>query len=185
MKTHPRKSRTPSPKSRARRSAGSKPTANFYTDVIQADPRFNSVELVDAVDLLEPNLRAKVKSIIDDAKAHGLDFMVYETYRSQARQKQLYDQGATHLKSVGVHHYGLACDIVKSINGQPSWKGDFSLLGRLARQYGLIWGGDWGRPDLPHSFVDAVHVQWCSISRQAELFRGTWYPEAGYDPYGD
>jgi hypothetical protein len=159
--------------------------ANFYKDVIRADARFNSVELINAVDLLEPTMRAKVKSIIDDAKAYGLDFMVFETFRSAARQKKLYDQGATQLKKVGVHNYGLACDIVKSINGQPSWKGDFSLLGRLAQQHGLIWGGDWGRPDLPHSFVDAVHVQWCSISRQAALFRGTWYPVEGYDPRAD
>lgn len=157
----------------------------FYQDVIQRDPRFNSVDCISAIDLLEPTVRTKVQSIIADAKAHGFDCMVFETYRSQARQKQLFDQGATELKKVGVHHYGLACDIVKSVNGQPSWKGDFSLLGRLAKQYGLIWGGDWGRPDLPHSFVDEVHVQWCSLNRQAALFRGEWYPVAGYDPYAN
>jgi hypothetical protein len=153
--------------------------SNFFTDVIQPDPRFNSTDCISTLDLLEPIMRGKVQSIIADAKAHGFDCMVFETYRSQARQQQLFNQGATQLRKVGVHHYGLACDIVKSINGQPSWKGDFSLLGRLARQYGLIWGGDWT------SFVDEAHVQWCSLKRQADLFRGTWYPAAGYDPYAD
>jgi len=158
---------------------------NFFQDVIQPDPRFNNVDCISALDLLEPTMRGKVQSIIADAKAHGFDCMVFETYRSQARQQQLFNQGATELRKVGVHHYGLACDIVKSVNGQPSWKGDFSLLGRLARQYGLIWGGDWGRPNVHHSFVDEVHVQWCSLARQADLFRGAWYPVVGYDPYAD
>jgi hypothetical protein len=95
----------------------------------------------------------------------------------------LFNQGATKLRKVGVHNYGLACDIVKSINGQPSWKGDFSMLGQLARDHGLIWGGDWGNPTIHHTFVDAVHVQRCTVSRQAALFRGDWYPDDAYDPY--
>jgi hypothetical protein len=110
--------------------------------------------------------------------------MVYETYRSRQRQKLLFDRGATKLEQVGVHHYGLACDIVKSVNGQPSWKGDFSFLGRLAKKHGLIWGGDWGRPGSPNRFVDAVHVQRCAVARQKRLFAGTWYPDDSYNPYG-
>jgi hypothetical protein len=45
---------------------------------------------------------------------------------------------ATKLKTVGVHHYGLACDLVKDIAGEPSWKGDFAFLGRLAKKHRLI-----------------------------------------------
>jgi hypothetical protein len=156
---------------------------NFYTDVISKDPRFKSTDRIADMNLLEPVTRQKVEAIIADAKAHGLDLMVFETYRSQARQELLFNQGATKLRKVGVHNYGLACDIVKSINGQPSWKGDFSMLGQLARDHGLIWGGDWGNPGIHHTFVDAVHVQRCTVSRQAALFRGDWYPDDAYDPY--
>ena len=78
-----------------------------------------------------------VQAIIEDANAHGIKLMIFETFRSQERQAFLFDQGATRLKKVGVHHYGLACDLVKDINGEPSWKGDFSLLGTLAHQHGL------------------------------------------------
>jgi len=39
--------------------------------------------------------------------------------------KKLFAQGATKIKTVGVHHYGLACDLVKDIGGEPSWQGDF------------------------------------------------------------
>lgn len=153
--------------------------SNFFQDVIRADPRFKSVDRISALDLLEPTMRGKVQSILADAKAEGFDCMVFETYRSQARQQDLFEQGVTKLQKVGVHHYGLACDIVRRVNGQPSWDGEFSVIGRLARTYGLIWGGDWT------TIVDEPHVQWCSLKRQAALFRGAWYPVAGYDPYAD
>src|SRR6266566_7567724 len=156
---------------------------NFYTDVISKDSHFNSAKRVADLSLLETITRRAVEAIIADAKVHGLELMVFETYRSQARQEQLFNQGATKLRTVGVHHYGLACDIVTVVDDEPSWKGDFSLLGQLAHEHGLIWGGDWGEPGKPHSFIDAVHVQRCTIARQASLFRGVWYPDESYNPY--
>jgi hypothetical protein len=156
---------------------------NFFADVIEKNPNFEGLDRVADLNLLEPITRQKVQSILEEALARGLKLMVFETYRSQARQEALFEQGATQLQQVGVHHYGLACDIVKSIGGQPSWKGDFSLLGELARAHGLIWGGDWGSPGRPHQFVDLVHVQRCSIAKQAALFKGRWYPADDYDPY--
>ena len=156
---------------------------NFYTDTITKDSRFHSTGPVADASLLEPVTRNLVQAIIADAKTHGIELMIFETYRSQERQSLLFDQGATKLKQVGVHHYGLACDLVKSVGGHPSWKGDFSLLGHLAHQHGLIWGGDWGNPNVRHTFVDDDHVQRCTIARQAALFSGRWYPDGNYDPY--
>jgi hypothetical protein len=159
--------------------------ANFYTNVIEPDPRFDSKARIDDIDLLEPVTRALVQAIVSGAQALGFPVMVYETYRSQARQEELFAIGATQLRLVGVHHYGLACDIVKMVNGEPSWKGDFSFLSHLARAHGLIWGGDWGDATARHSFVDVVHVQRCTVARQVGLFRGEWYPDASYNPYED
>ncbi len=159
--------------------------SNFYNDVIVKDKRFNSTERINDLMLLEPVTRQIVQTIIADAKAHGMDLMVFETFRSAARQQLLFKQHATKLQKVGVHNYGLACDIVKSINGEPSWKGDFSLLGQLAHAHKVIWGGDWGTPNIHHSFLDNDHVQRCSIAKQAALFNHTWYPDANYDPYTD
>ena len=159
--------------------------STFFTDVIQPSPLYNSTQRVASLDLLEPTFRQKVEGIIADAAAHGRHLMVFETYRSQARQHQLFLQGVTKLATVGVHHYGLAADIVYLAAGEPSWKGDFDFLGQLARAHQLIWGGNWGYPQRPHSFVDSDHVQWCTVGRQAALFRGEWYPAAGYDPYGE
>src|SRR5260370_20574885 len=118
--------------------------SNFYTDVISPDPRFNSVARVADLSLLEPITRQLVQGIVSAAQQMGIEIMAFETYRSQARQQQLFNQGATKLRTVGVHHYGLACDIVRVAGGEPSWKGDFSLLGQLAHISGLIWGADRG-----------------------------------------
>jgi D-alanyl-D-alanine carboxypeptidase len=156
---------------------------NFYTDVIQKDARFRSTKRVGDPALLEPNTRAAVEAVIADAAAHGIKLMIFETYRSQERQVELFNQHASQLKKVGVHHYGLACDIVKDVNGEPSWKGSFSFLQALAKAHGLIWGGDWGTPNVHHSFQDTDHVQRCSVADQAKLFRGEWYPDADYNPY--
>src|SRR5215469_8917734 len=156
---------------------------NFFTDVIQNDPRLHTTKRVSDSALLEPTTRAAVEALIADAAAHGIQLMIYETYRSLERQLDLFNQGASQLRNVGVHHYGLACDIVKDVNGEPSWKGDFSFLRGLAKAHGLIWGGDWGTPNVHHSFQDNDHVQRCSVTDQAQLFRGEWFPDATYNPY--
>lgn len=156
--------------------------SNFYTDVICKDSRFKYPLRVKDVMLLEPVMRSAVMGIIADAAALGIVLMVFETYRSQARQAALFAQGATRLKTVGVHHYGLACDLVKDVDGEPSWKGDFTFLVPLAKKCGLISGIDWGRPDVPHSFVDGCHVQRIALEEQMRLFTGMWYPDAEYAP---
>lgn len=158
---------------------------NFYTDTLRPHPSFELSRRFSSLDLLEPGTRSRVAAIIADAQAHGVSLMAWETFRSRARQKLLFDKGVSKLQQVGVHGFGLACDIVFDIAGEPSWKGDFSLLGSLARAHGLIWGGDWGDPARKHGFVDAVHVQRCPLRRQAALFREEWYPDAAYDPYQD
>jgi hypothetical protein len=158
---------------------------NFFTDVISQDPRFNSDARISDPLLLEPMTRQLVQQIIDAAQQMGIAVMIFETYRSQARQLDLFNNGATKLRTVGVHQYGLACDIVRVAGGEPSWKGDFSFLGELAHSSGLIWGGDWGSPGTTHSFIDSVHVQRCTVARQAALFAGTFYPDDNYNPYTD
>lgn len=158
---------------------------NFFTDIIQGDVRFHSRKPLNDMDLLEPVTRALVQQVIQEAATLGISLMVFETYRSQDRQLDLFEQGKSQLHTVGVHHYGLACDLVRDVGGQPSWAGDFSFLKIIARHHKLIWGGDWGTPCEAHKLYDAVHVQRCTVGRQGELFRGEWYPDENYDPYAD
>ena len=166
-------------------SSGWRFMTSFYADVIAKDARFTSLMRVADPALLEPVTRQLVERLINDARKMGIDVMIYETYRSRERQLALFNGGASKLRTVGVHHYGLACDIVRVVGDEPCWKGDFNFLGPLARSCGLIWGGDWGAPDIRHSFVDSVHVQRCTVARQGDLFAGAWYPDGIYNPYDD
>lgn len=157
---------------------------NFFTDVICPDPRFNSVDRISDPLLLEPVTRQAVQNIIRASAAQGITLIAFETYRSQNRQAALFAQGATKLQHVGVHHYGLACDLVVLVGGETSWKPSYAFLGPLAAAEGLVWGGDWGTPQLPHSFRDFDHVQRCTIAQQDGLFSGSWYPDSPLAPAG-
>lgn len=154
----------------------------FYVDVIQKDKRFHSTIPVRDIMLLEPTFRSAVLGIVSDANSEGVHLVVLETYRSEELQQIYFARGATQLKTVGVHHYGLACDLGITIAGQVNWKADYSILGRLAAKHGLVWGGDWGTPNKPHSFRDYDHVQRVSIEDQTKLFNGSWYPDVNYRP---
>jgi hypothetical protein len=145
---------------------------NFFTDVIKLDPHFDSTSRISDIRLLEPSFRSKVEEVIGEAAANGADLRVLETYRSQARQTELFGQGATQLRNVGVHHYGLACDFGVLRDGQIDWHADYRIIGRLSEARGLTWGGRF-------SFHDNGHVQAVAVADQPKLFAGTWYPGAG------
>lgn len=149
---------------------------NFFTDTIQNDSRYTSTDAISDMDLLAPWFREKVEQLIKNAADQGTELVVTETYRSSERQQQLFDQGKTQLRTVGVHHYGLACDFAKMIDGKMNWGGDWNFMVTLCATVGLISGADWGQPDKPHTFRDWDHVQGVTIEQQAALFAGTWYP---------
>lgn len=156
---------------------------SWYTDTLIHLSSFNSPARVSSLDYLEPTMRSAVEAIIHESATQNMPLLVFETYRSEKRQKLLFEQGATQLEEVGVHAFGLACDLVKDVAGEPSWKGDFGFLGVLAKKHGLIWGGNWGLPAKLHGFVDAVHVQRISVKDQVKLFDKQFYPDVNYNPY--
>jgi len=156
---------------------------SYYTDVIQKSPLFHSTDSIRDVGMLDPNFKARVDAIMADAVALGHHLMITETYRSQERQAMLFEQKKTMLKNVGVHHYSLAVDFAKVINGKASWDGDWSFLAPLAKKHKVIWGGDWGNPAKNFSFKDVDHIQMVAVQDQAKLFNGSWYPDANYNPY--
>jgi hypothetical protein len=148
-------------------------SGNFYTNFLTTSPYFRNVTRVADPNYLEPVTRAAVLAIIADAEAEGHPLILYETYRSPSRQQFLYQQSVTELMDVGCHGFGLAADLVKDLYGQPSWEGDFSFLGVLAKKHGLVWGGSW-------EFMDDFHVQRIRVSDQDKLLSGTWYPDQNY-----
>lgn len=150
---------------------------NWYAETIQADPRFRSRDAIRDMAMLEPGFRARVLALIEDARAAaGTELAVVETYRSSERQRHLYDLGATQLRRVGVHHYGLAVDFAKRVGGKLTWDGDWAFMPRLCKRHALVSGVDWGEPGKKHSFIDSGHVQGVTLAQQAGLFAGSWYP---------
>ncbi|MDE2096292.1 MAG: M15 family metallopeptidase [Patescibacteria group bacterium] len=153
---------------------------SFYTTVIQKSAAFHSTTPCRDIRLLEPVTRDAVFRVIGLARESGVTLQVLETYRSQELQEHYYERGATQLRTVGVHHYGVACDLGIVIAGQVNWKADYSILGKLAKRAGLVWGGDWGSPERFHSFRDYDHVQRIAVADQDKLFSGSWYPSPSY-----
>lgn len=142
----------------------------FYDRVIRPHSLYRAAGRVWTPSLLEPVIRGYVDALLSGMLVAGHPMMVWETYRSRERQAALYAKGKTKLKDVGVHHYGLAADLVFDVDGEPSWRGPWSVFGGLARSYGLTWGGDW------KAFVDMPHVQRIEVRDQKRLFAGEFYP---------
>jgi len=90
------------------------------------------------------------------AAMSDLDFTVLEGLRTEARQQQLFKQGAT--KTLNSRHItGHAVDLAPMLDGKVSW--DWPLYHRLAKtvksaadleKVPLQWGGDWTFKDGPH-----------------------------------
>ena len=138
---------------------------SFYTDVIKKDPRFNSTNICRDVALLEPGFRAKVQALLEKAHEDGHDIRIAETFRSQAIQAQLFEQGYTQLKKVGVHNYGLACDFNLFVNGKYETDGqEYSFLLGYGKELKFISGIDWGTPWQKHTFHDWDHIKMCQFS---------------------
>jgi peptidoglycan L-alanyl-D-glutamate endopeptidase CwlK len=75
--------------------------------------------------------------------------VVAETYRTQARQNELYKKGRTKTNvKVSMHTKRLAADIYFIRRGKISKYDDapYLQLGEIGESFGLIWGGRWKVP---------------------------------------
>jgi len=122
---------------------------------------------------LAPAMANAVLRVVADMEAWGFDPWIFETIRTDKRQRFLYGFGRTYDDGRGKvthsetsadtwHGYGLAVDIVSKslLWSPPNWF--WPTLGLSARRHGLLWGGDWnnnGRSD-DERFVDRPHIQW-------------------------
>jgi len=104
---------------------------------------------------LNPLAQTACNLFLAKCKEQGVDIFVTETYRSQARQNQLYAQGRTTSGAIvtwttASNHTGrMAWDI--ACNGKILY--DVNMLkkaGAVARELGITWGGSWKSPDMPH-----------------------------------
>ena len=106
---------------------------------------------------LTPIAQTACNLFLEKCRAEGLNVLITETYRSQGRQDYLYAQGRTRSgKKVtwtksSRHTSRRAWDICKNVKGaEYSDTAFFKKCGCVARELGIIWGGEWSTPDMPH-----------------------------------
>ena len=121
--------------------------------------------------LLAPGFRDAVEEALakcnDPARPGGpLDAIVFEAFRSNARQAYLYAQGRTRPGAVVTnasssltswHGYGLAVDVVHRTGfwtpfGEDAKRNEqwFAEVAAVFKATRCNWGGDWTKPDTPH-----------------------------------
>lgn len=118
----------------------------------------NSRDLLD----LRPDVAENCRVFLRLCRAAGLNVLITQTLRDDEYQAYLYEQGrtrpgeiVTNSPKTAHHGKGLAFDFCKNIKGHEyDDLKFFEDCGKIAKQIGFTWGGDWV------SFVDRPHVQW-------------------------
>lgn len=101
----------------------------------------------DEVGLLLPDMQEAVSGILADI---GKGWAVYETKRGLCRQTTLMNREVT-TRLDSKHLIGAAADFVCwDENGKASWDCSWDTLGAACKKHGLLWGGDFPTPDVPH-----------------------------------
>lgn len=129
------------------------------------------IKTIRDIDELIPEMRdltiALMKLFKDKNSNSYIELMITETYRTQKRQDWLYAKGRT-IKGSKVtwtthskHTERKAVDFAILYKGKPSWDTKikavlegYRLIGKCADDLGLIWGGNWKKPDMPHVQYD-------------------------------
>jgi len=122
---------------------------------------------------LNPEFREKLEEFEWRLETSGIRVKLTCGYRSIEEQNRLYARGRTAPGPVVTrarggyswHNFGLAADYVFVVGGRITWEGPWKIFGRVARECGLEWGGDW------KTFPDRPHVQWRKGRTLAQMRR--------------
>lgn len=130
---------------------------------------------------LHPTLNRGARELMRRMAQAGFPHVgISSTYRNNAHQEYLFAQGRTRPGAIitnarggqSVHNYRLAFDIFQNIRGKE-WNNPrfFETAGRLWREMGGVWGGDW------IGFVDRVHMQFTGELLLRDLQNGRRLPD--------
>ena len=109
---------------------------------------------------LHPEFRPRVDAFLARLMEAKLPVLIYGTGRTQAEQDRYVEEGKSTVQR-SLHQDGLAMDValydLYDLTGANSlqWKKvpEYLELGTIAKDCGLVWGGDWTR------FPDPYHVE--------------------------
>lgn len=112
---------------------------------------------------LLPVAQTACKLLFQECYKEGIiDIFITETYRTQARQNYLYQQGRSRPGAIVTwtvtsrHTSRLAWDIAVAPPKSLYDVATLSKVGAIARKLGITWGGDWkGSIDRPHFEVSS------------------------------
>ena len=103
-----------------------KAIADFFLQKLIVLPNFNSINPNSDQSLLFPDFKEQLQKCIDlyNASHAGQDITFTETYRSNALRLKHFNDGASHIKANGMHHYGIAADSIFISENKKTYKGD-------------------------------------------------------------
>lgn len=119
-------------------------------------------EIIRSIDALAPNAQKACRLFLKRCEEENLKVRITETYRTQERQDELYEQGRTMPGKIVTwtrnsrHTARHAWDICQDIKGEEySDTGFFVSCGKVAERLDITWGGNWKNRDITHFEVSA------------------------------
>ena len=118
-----------------------------------------AMPMITDINALHPYFRDKIRELIIQCKALGIELAVVESYRTHAKQSEYKGMGRKYTSSGAgrsKHQYGLAVDVVPIIDSVAVWDNTavWKKIGAAGEKLGLRWGGRWRRP------FDPGHFEW-------------------------
>ena len=120
-------------------------------------------KVIKDLESLLPQAKRAAELFLKECEKEGLKVRITETYRTQARQNELYAQGRTKPGQIVTwtknsrHTSKRAWDICQNIKGKEydQSQGFFEKCGKVAKKLGITWGGEWKTPDRPHFEINS------------------------------
>lgn len=113
------------------------------------------------LDDLHPLVADMAIELKEQCAKQGIDIIFTSTYRDHESQNSLYEIGRTKAGrkvtnakgGQSYHNWRVAFDVVPVVNGKAVWNDNnvWQVIGRLGKDIGLEWAGDWVRfKEMPH-----------------------------------
>jgi hypothetical protein len=130
-----------------------------------------TLTMIADVNALHPYFRDRIRQLIADCKAKGIELAIVESFRTHAKQNEYRGMGKAYTNSTGgksKHQYGLAVDVVPMVNNKPVWdnRALWLKVGATGEKLGLRWGGRWKSP------YDPAHFEWAGGLTAVNLAAG-------------